>query len=99
MKITENKSKGLSKSFNITVPVDEFQAEYKAKLKGKLLIKVDKWYPSSQLCHCCGCREPLLKDLRIRKWECSCCGTFHDRDTNAAINILHEGLRILKEAA
>ncbi|MCR5232737.1 MAG: transposase, partial [Lachnospiraceae bacterium] len=73
--------------------------EYKLSDRGKYLIKVDKWYPSSQLCHCCGCREPLLKDLRIRKWGCSCCGTFHDRDTNAAINILHEGLRILKEAA
>lgn len=73
--------------------------EYKLSDRGKCLIKVDKWYPSSQLCHCCGCREPLLKDLRIRKWECSCCGTFHDRDTNAAINILHEGLRILKKAA
>ena len=73
--------------------------EYKLSDRGKYFIKVDKWYPSSQLCHCCGYRDPLLKDLRIRKWECPSCGTFHDRDTNAAINILHEGLRLLKEAA
>ena len=73
--------------------------EYKLSDRGKYFIKVDKWYPSSQLCHCCGYRDPALKDLRIRKWECPSCGTFHERDTNAAINILHEGLRLLKEAA
>ena len=67
--------------------------------RGKYFVKVDKWYPSSQLCHCCGSRNPALKDLRIRKWKCPNCGTYHDRDTNAAVNILHEGLRILKEAA
>ena len=73
--------------------------EYKLNDRGKYFVKVDKWYPSSQLCHCCGNRNPVLKDLRIRKWECPSCGAYHDRDANAAINILREGLRILKEVA
>ena len=60
----------------------------------KVLIKVDKWYPSSQLCHCCGTQNPELKDLSIRKWICPSCGSEHDRDTNAAINIREEGIRL-----
>ena len=71
--------------------------DYKLSDRGKLLIKVDKWYPSSQLCNCCGYQNPLLKDLSIRKWQCPVCGTHHDRDTNAAKNILQEGLRMIME--
>lgn len=71
--------------------------EYKLKDRGGYLIKVDKWFPSSQLCHWCGYRSENLKDLRIRKWDCPYCGHKGiDRDWNAAINIKVEGLRILE---
>lgn len=73
--------------------------EYKLKDRGGYLIKVDKWFPSSQLCHWCGYRSESLKDLRIRKWDCPYCGHKGiDRDWNAAINIKVEGLRILESA-
>lgn len=72
--------------------------DYKLQEKGGGLIKVDKFYPSSQLCNCCGFRNLLLKDLTIRKWICPNCGTYHDRDENAAQNIKHEGLRLLGAA-
>jgi putative transposase len=73
--------------------------EYKLKDRGGYLIKVDKWFPSSQLCHWCGYRSENLKDLRIRKWDCPHCGHKGiDRDWNAAINIKVEGLRILELA-
>ena len=68
---------------------------YKLTERGKQLIKVDKFYPSSQLCSVCGCVNKNVKDLSIRKWECPNCGTVHNRDINAAINIKHEGLRLL----
>lgn len=71
--------------------------EYKLKDRGGYLVKVDKWFPSSQLCHWCGYRSENLKDLRIRKWDCPHCGHKGiDRDWNAAINIKVEGLRILE---
>lgn len=73
--------------------------EYKLKDRNKYLVKVDKWYPSSQICSCCGNKNPAVKDLSIRVWECPVCGEHHNRDVNAARNILQEGLRILKEAA
>ena len=68
--------------------------EYKLSDRGKLFIKVDKFYPSSQLCHCCNYKNPLVKDLSIRKWVCPSCGSYHDRDVNAAINILQYGLNL-----
>ena len=69
--------------------------EYKLRDRGKRLVKVDKWYPSSQICSHCGHREHTVKDLHIRKWICPDCGAEHDRDVNAAINIRNEGLRLL----
>ena len=71
-----------------------FMLEYKLSDRNKYLVKVDKWFPSSKLCHCCGRRHPEMKNLSIRMMTCEC-GLVMDRDQNAAINILQEGLRIL----
>ena len=70
--------------------------EYKLRDRGGQLVKVDRFYPSSQLCNCCGFKNPALKDLSIRRWDCPNCGTASiDRDINAAKNIKQEGLRLL----
>ena len=66
--------------------------------RNKYLVKVDKWFPSSQICHCCGTLHPEMKDLTIRTMKCDC-GLRISRDQNAAINILNEGLRLLADAA
>ena len=68
--------------------------EYKLSERNKYLVKVDKWFPSSQICHCCGEVHPEMKNLAIRTMKCNC-GLVISRDQNAAINILREGLRLL----
>ena len=68
--------------------------EYKLAWQGKQLIKIDKWYPSSQLCHVCGYQNHETKDLSVREWDCPKCGSHHNRDKNAAINIREEARRI-----
>lgn len=68
--------------------------EYKAEWYGSQVIRVPTMYPSSQTCSCCGYKNPLVKDLKVRKWECPVCHTMHDRDMNASINILNKGLSI-----
>ena len=68
---------------------------YKAGWYGRKMVKIDKFFPSSQVCHCCGHKHAETKDLSVRKWACPQCGAVHDRDVNAAINILNEGLRIV----
>ena len=72
--------------------------EYKLSDRNKYLVKVDKWFPSSQRCHCCGKIHPEMKSLQTRTIKCDC-GLTMSRDQNAAINILHEGLRLLAETA
>ena len=69
---------------------------YKLYFRGKKLILIDKWYPSSQLCSHCGYKNVQVKDMTIRSWKCPECGTEHDRDINAAINIREEGKRITR---
>ena len=64
---------------------------YKALLNGTTIIKVDKFYPSSKTCHICGYKKTDLT-LKDRVWVCPICNTEHNRDINAAINILKEGL-------
>ena len=64
---------------------------YKLADKGGMLVRINKWYPSSQVCSCCGVINPTVKNLAVRTWICPECGAAHDRDMNAAVNILREG--------
>ena len=66
--------------------------EYKATWYGRELIKIETFYPSSQLCSSCGYKHEAVKDLKIRQWECPNCKAKHDRDINASINILRAGI-------
>lgn len=66
--------------------------QYKADWYGRTISKIDRFYPSSQTCSCCGCVNPETKDLSVREWICPDCGVTHDRDINAAKNILKQGL-------
>ena len=68
--------------------------EYKATWYGNTIIKVPTFYPSSQTCSKCGLGNPMVKHLWVREWECPFCHTYHDRDYNAAINILNKGLSL-----
>ena len=70
------------------------QLEYKSNWYGRTFHKIDRWYPSSKTCNCCGHKMDTMT-LDIREWTCPSCGTHHDRDLNAAKNILDEGLRDL----
>ena len=72
--------------------------EYVASRCGTTIVKIDKWFPSSQICSDCGFQNKSVKDLSVREWDCPNCHERHDRDRNAATNILREGLRILATA-
>jgi putative transposase len=69
---------------------------YKAERDGKILVKCRRFFPSSKACNACGHVTESLP-LHIRTWTCIACGSEHDRDSNAAMNIRDEGLRILAE--
>ena len=68
--------------------------EWKCKIKGKIYYKINTYYPSSQICSYCGYKNSKLKDLSIREYDCPKCGIHNDRDINASLNILFEGLKL-----
>ena len=70
--------------------------KYEATKFGTQIMFIDRWTPSSQTCSKCGYKNPELKDLRIREWDCPKCKTHHDRDRNAAINIHRVGTSTLR---
>ena len=67
--------------------------KYRANWNNKKIIQIDRYYPSSQICSVCNYQNKEIKDLSIRKWECPMCHIEHDRDYNAAVNIMFEGLK------
>ena len=69
------------------------QLQYKVDWYGRIIIKVGRYFASSQTCSCCGKKFPITKDLGVRQWTCPNCKSILDRDINAAINILNEGLK------
>lgn len=70
------------------------QIDYKAAWHGRAVIEVDRFFPSSKLCSACGHRQAAMP-LSVRRWTCPACGTVHDRDINAAVNLCVEGLRLI----
>ena len=78
------------------LPIREFirVLKYKSNWQGKKVIEINKYYPSSQSCNRCGFKNEEVKNLSVRKWICPECGLIHDRDINASINIMFEGLKI-----
>ena len=78
------------------LPIREFirVLKYKSNWLGKKVIEINKYYPSSQSCNRCGFKNEEVKKLSVRKWICPECGLIHDRDINASINIMFEGLKI-----
>lgn len=88
---------GLAKSL-INNSISEFirMLSYKVPGEGGKLVKIDRYFPSSKTCSCCGEKTTEVKSLSIREWACSSCGEIHDRDINAATNILTEGLKMIE---
>ena len=70
--------------------------QYKMEHAGKYFMKINRWYPSSQTCGCCGYKNTDVKDLSVRKWKCTKCGAWHDRDVNAQQNIYKIGAKMLQ---
>ena len=78
------------------IPLSEIirMLRYKCERLNKKFIQINRYYASSQICSACGQKNIKTKDLSIRKWKCEKCGLIHDRDSNASLNIMFEGLKI-----
>ena len=94
--------KGMVKNHNLAKSIHDCswyeltrQISYKSEWNGRIYKKVNRYFPSSQLCNICNYKNTDTKNLSVRFWTCPQCGTLHDRDKNASINILNEGLRML----
>ena len=91
----KDKKKAFNKSLSdACVSTVRSLIEWKCKIKGKIYYKINTYYPSSQICSHCGYKNSKLKDLSIREYVCSKCGVHNDRDINASLNILLEGLKL-----
>ena len=90
-----NKQNNLSKSIS-DAAFQEItrQLEYKSKEKGKYFYKINAYYPSSQICSVCNNQDNKYKDLGERTYSCKCCKNELDRDFNASVNIMFEGLKL-----
>ena len=91
--------KGKEKGLNKSIIDASFRKiccliEWKSKIKGKYYYKINSYYPSSQICSRCGYQNKGIRNLSIREYECPNCGGYNDRDINASINILMEGLKL-----
>ena len=96
IKVEDLNIKGMVRNHKLAEAINECNwgkfvrmLQYKCDWNNKQFVKVDRFYPSSQICSECGCKNKKVKSLAIRQWTCECCGTLHDRDVNAAINILN----------
>lgn len=94
--------KGLEKNSKLAKTISDVgwyefrrQLQYKCDWKGRQLVVIDRWFPSSQICSNCG-KNTGKKKLNVREFTCPYCGQHHDRDINASINILKEGIRIIE---
>ena len=93
---------GMMKNHNLARSMQELSLyrfkemlKYKANWYDRDIVEIDRWFPSSKLCNCCGYKNTKL-ELKDREWACPDCGVIHDRDKNAATNILNEGKRIFE---